>query len=116
MEPEQPNNPPLPEQTPEAVPQAEEQHSIAHTYQDDLAHAMNATEAPVVQAMLQDARDREAFAVQEQEERKRAQVVQSQQFTTHHFDSSSCYLWFVLLQPPHRKSSADTIGGSFFQF
>lgn len=45
----------------------------AHTFQDDLNQAMDVTEAPVVQEMLQTARDREAFAteeVKEQEQKK----------------------------------------------
>jgi len=61
MEPEQPQ------------PEAGEQHPLMHTYQDDLAKVMNATEAPVVQEMLADAREQEVVAaqtIQEHTERK----------------------------------------------
>ena len=54
-------------------PAENEDERRAHTYQDDLNQAMNVTEAPVVQEMLHDAREREAFAaeeVKEQGERK----------------------------------------------
>lgn len=60
------------EQVPQRPTEEQGEH-LAHTYKDDLAQAMNATEAPVVQAMLADARDREAFAnqeIKEQGERK----------------------------------------------
>jgi len=46
---------------------------LAHTYQDDLNQVMNATEAPVVQQLLADAREHEALAAEEiveQKERK----------------------------------------------
>jgi hypothetical protein len=58
----------------EPVPQRptdnQEQEHLAHTYKDDMAQAMNATEAPVVQAMLADAREREELAKEEIEEAK----------------------------------------------
>lgn len=47
-----------------------EQAHLAHTYQDDLARAMNATEAPIVQELLADARDRELLAAEEVVERR----------------------------------------------
>jgi hypothetical protein len=53
--------------------QPEEQHSLAHTYQDDLAQAMNATDATEVQALLSQAREKDAEAaieVVEQREKK----------------------------------------------
>jgi len=55
---------------PEAAP---EQPHVAHTYQDDLAQAMNATDAPVVQELLTKAREQEAeeaIEIVEQKERK----------------------------------------------
>lgn len=39
---------------------AEEKHLSSHTYEDDLARAMDTTDATVVQAMLEEAREREA--------------------------------------------------------
>jgi hypothetical protein len=48
----------------ETQPVAEVMHH-AHTFKDDMAEAMNETEAPVVQALLNDAREREAFAKEE---------------------------------------------------
>jgi hypothetical protein len=51
-------------------PEKEEQLHLAHTYQDDMAQAMNATEAPIVQEMLADARERDALAAEEVEEHK----------------------------------------------
>lgn len=53
------------------VEQAEQEgHPLIHTYSDDMAQAMNATDATVVQEMLTDARDRETTAIQEIEEQK----------------------------------------------
>ncbi len=55
-------------------PEAEEKkHPLSHDYQEDLARVMNATDAKVVQELLQDAREREAAeieAVEETKERK----------------------------------------------
>jgi hypothetical protein len=53
---------------------------LTHTYQDDLARVMNATEAPVVQALLADARARDvenAIEVGEQKERRWYSVTSS---------------------------------------
>lgn len=50
--------------------QPHEQSHLAHTYQDDLARAMNATDAPIVQELLADARDRELLAAEEIVERR----------------------------------------------
>lgn len=53
--------------------QPQEQPHLTHTYQDDLAQAMNATDAPVVQELLANARAQEteaALEVTEQGERK----------------------------------------------
>ncbi len=53
--------------------QPEEQLHASHTYQDDLAQAMNATDAPVVQELLAHAREQQAeeeVAVVEEKERK----------------------------------------------
>lgn len=59
---------------PEAAKQkVPEQPRLTHTYQDDLAQAMNATDAPVVQELLANARAQEteaAIEVAEQGERK----------------------------------------------
>jgi hypothetical protein len=66
MEPEKPIIAPEPVPTPEV-------HPLAHTYQDDLARVMNATEAPVVQELLADARARDvenAIEIVEQKERR----------------------------------------------
>ncbi|MDB5188696.1 MAG: hypothetical protein JWM92_294 [Candidatus Nomurabacteria bacterium] len=72
MEPEhlQPaqNTAPVPPVTPTTPPV--EERPFVHTYQDDLAQAMDVTEAPVVQAMLADAREREVLAVEEVTERR----------------------------------------------
>ncbi len=60
MEPEKPIDP-----NPEV-------HPLIHTYQDDLARVMNATEAPVVQALLATARARdEENAIEEVEQKER---------------------------------------------
>jgi len=55
------------------TPQPEEQHALAHTYQDDMAKAMDITDPATIQAMLADAREREGETVviaAEQRERK----------------------------------------------
>lgn len=51
--------PPKPIETPEA-PTDNQKPISSHTYQDDLAKAMDATDATVVQEMLEEARTREA--------------------------------------------------------
>jgi hypothetical protein len=61
MEPQQPQPTPA---TPEPA-NTEEQHPLIQTYQQDLEQAMNVTDAPVVQKMLADARDRELNAAAE---------------------------------------------------
>lgn len=51
----------------------EEQHPLTHSYEDDLSHAMNVTDAPIVQELLADARERENMATvmaDEHEEQK----------------------------------------------
>lgn len=45
---------------PESEP-TPESHHLAHTYKDDLARAMDATDATVVQKMMKEARDRETI-------------------------------------------------------
>lgn len=56
--------PTTPQATPEPVPQKPSENTegarIVHTYQDDLALAMNATDATVVQELLHTAREQEA--------------------------------------------------------
>ncbi|MEO5646318.1 MAG: hypothetical protein ABIO57_00920 [Candidatus Paceibacterota bacterium] len=56
-------------ETPEAD-LVEQQHAMSHTYQDDLAKAMNATEAGDVQKMLTMAREQEVEAAIEVTERR----------------------------------------------
>ncbi|HTH93580.1 MAG TPA: hypothetical protein VL576_03830 [Candidatus Paceibacterota bacterium] len=68
MNPEQVQDPNVPHR-----PEDSQEGHRSHTYQDDLNQAMNVTEAPVVQEMLKNARDREEFAaleVKEQGEKK----------------------------------------------
>jgi hypothetical protein len=71
METQQPQNPEPVIPTP--PPQPAEEHHLSHTYQDDMNEAMNVTEAPIVQALLADARERqveEEQAAVERTERK----------------------------------------------
>ncbi len=55
-------------ETPETDLAKERQHAMSHTYQDDLAKAMNATEVGDVQKMLTEAREQETEAAIEVEE------------------------------------------------
>jgi len=49
----------------EPIASSQEVRHISHGYQDDLAQAMNATDASVVQEMLNDAREREIYIKEE---------------------------------------------------
>ena len=51
-----------PEQPTPEISEAAAPRHISHSYQDDLSQAMNATDASVVQQLLQEARDREENA------------------------------------------------------
>ncbi len=60
-----------PEQQAQQQPAQEEQpRPLSQSYQEDLSHAMNATDASVVQELLADAREREQLEVVEAEEKK----------------------------------------------
>lgn len=61
MKPTVPTTPIQPE-APAPQPTA---HHLSHDYESDLAHAMNATDAKVVQELLTDAREREVIAREE---------------------------------------------------
>lgn len=63
--------PPKPNSESDAT--AEETHR-AHTYQDDLAKAMNATDAAVVQEMLETAREKELLANEEEKNKKQRKL------------------------------------------
>ena len=65
---------PEPEMPVPHKPAMPEENRRSHTYQDDLDQAMNVTEAPVVQKMLEDARDRETLAVEETKEQGERKV------------------------------------------
>jgi hypothetical protein len=69
-----------PQPTPQEQPvhHSEQARHISHSYEEDLAHAMNATDATVVQEMLTEAHEREvetATEKKEQRERKWYAVV-----------------------------------------
>ena len=54
-----------PEETTPQTPTQEAPHPVVHTYQEDLALAMDTTDAKVVQELLQTARERETIAKEE---------------------------------------------------